>query len=376
MPHHEPLTDQALNRALLARQGLLERKRAPITDVVESIGAIQAQYWPAAPVSLWSRMHDVSPAALYDALTDGRLVTGHLVTAREYPDYAAVAAQSGTDRWHRSKADPTPGMERLRRELADYAASQTRSGAELSEFAETAVAAALADNPDLIDAAELHQQRASSWRAFFRWSGLLRVPADGSWGPKKPAAYSAAPLPQPWSPQVLATTIRRYLQAFGPASAADAATWLGWSTPPIRQVMEHLGEQLARFTDAAGRTLYDLPEAPRPGPDIAAPVRLLPGFDSTLLAYAAKHRARILPEPYRGVIYQAGNLTLLPTFLVDGLVAGTWATTVARREATLTLRPLQPLTARTRTDLIGEAERLLHAVQPDATAHHVVVETG
>lgn len=380
MPQHEILSDQALNRALLARQGLLERKRAPLTDVVESIGAVQAQYWPAVPVALWSRMHDVSPAALYDALTDGELVTGqlirgtlHLVTARQYPSYAAMAAESGVDRWHRTKAEPTAGMDRIRRDMADYAGEQPRTNAELSAFIEAAVSAALREDSNLIDPAELAQQRASSWRAFFRWSGLLRVPADGTWGPKKPSAYQAAPPPEPWSPEVLVNAIRCHLRAFGPAAAEDIAAWLGWGTPPVREALQQLGEKLVQFSDSAGRTLFDLPDAPRPNLDVVAPVRLLPNFDSTLLAYAPKHRTRILPEPYRSVIYQPGNLTLLPTFLIDGLVAGTWASKVQPREATLTLTPLQPLTAGARKELVAEAERLLCAAQPDARTYDVQV---
>lgn len=50
------LDDRALNRALLARQGLLEPFDLPIAETVERIGAVQSQYWPAPPVALFSRM--------------------------------------------------------------------------------------------------------------------------------------------------------------------------------------------------------------------------------------------------------------------------------------------------------------------------------
>ena len=42
-----PMSDRALNRALLARQGLLEPVDAGLVDAVESIGAVQAQPWAA-----------------------------------------------------------------------------------------------------------------------------------------------------------------------------------------------------------------------------------------------------------------------------------------------------------------------------------------
>jgi hypothetical protein len=54
-------------------------------------------------------------------------------------------------------------------------------------------------------------------------------------------------------------------------------------------------------------------------------------------------------------------------------VAGTWSTEVKRREATLTLRPLERLARATRTALVDEAERLVRDLQPQARAHNVVV---
>ena len=55
-------------------------------------------------------------------------------------------------------------------------------------------------------------------------------------------------------------------------------------------------------------------------------------------------------------------------------MAGTWSVEVKRREATLTLRPLERLARATRTALVEEAERLARALQPHAKAHKVLVE--
>ncbi len=56
-----PITIRALNRALLARQGLLERMRMPLPEVAERIGALQMQYWPALGPALWTRTHECLP---------------------------------------------------------------------------------------------------------------------------------------------------------------------------------------------------------------------------------------------------------------------------------------------------------------------------
>ena len=114
----EQLSLAALNRALLARQGLLERLDAPLVEAVEAIGALQAQHWPAPPVALWSRLTGFAPADLYAALERGDLVTGtllrttlHLVSAREHAAYAAVAGEVAD--WRRSKAEASADAQRL-----------------------------------------------------------------------------------------------------------------------------------------------------------------------------------------------------------------------------------------------------------------------
>src|SRR3954452_11030877 len=205
------MTDRSLNRALLARQGLLEPFEAPVTEVVEAIGALQAQAWAAPPVALWSRMRAFETAELYAALERRELVVGinlratlHLVSAREHPAYHAVVERSGVTNWRRTEATSSDGL----REALLAFVDTPRTGEEIAAFADAWVDA----HPDAVAAEEVEHQRAYKWRPLARWSALTRVPEDGTWG-KTPMALVAAPdLRAP--EDALATVIRRHLRAF------------------------------------------------------------------------------------------------------------------------------------------------------------------
>jgi hypothetical protein len=378
----ECLSDRALGRALLARQGLLERMDTPLVETVEAIGALQGQAWGALPVGLWSRMASFAPADLYAALERGALLWGigirgtlHLLSAREHPAYAVLAHAGATRSWHRAIGQTTPAMDELRRALLAFAAPAPRTNAEIGEFAEGWVA----EHPDALDPRELAAQRAVKWRPIYRWSALTRVPQSGAWGSKAPADHRAAPIAPgeeraPGLEEALQRVVRCHLRAFGPAAAEDVACWIGWRTTPVRQLLEGLAGELRTFQDERGRTLYDLPDAPRPDPETPAPPRLLGAFDSTLLAYAVGHRARIMPAALREIVYQKANLQIRPTILLDGLVAGTWSIDVSRREATLTLLLAGKLPRAQRGALEAQATGLLQALHPDARARRVVLE--
>ncbi|EJL20230.1 hypothetical protein PMI01_05427, partial [Caulobacter sp. AP07] len=124
--------------------------------------------------------------------------------------------------------------------------------------------------------------------------------------------------------------VRRYLAAFGPASVADAQTWLGLSR--LAPVFDTLRPALLTFRDEHGVELFDLPEASRPSGDVAAPVRLLGEFDNMLLAH--EDRSRIMrPEHKRWMFTENGILRA--AVLIDGFVAGRWRIEDGKAESVL-----------------------------------------
>jgi hypothetical protein len=162
--------------------------------------------------------------------------------------------------------------------------------------------------------------------------------------------------------------VRRYLAAFGPATAADLRTWSGMD---LADTVAGLADELRVHPGGRGKDLYDLADAPLPDPDVAAPVRFLPEFDNVLLAHAK--RTRIVADEHRKRVYLPG-LRVSPTFLVDGTVAGVWGTAVARKAATLTVEPFAPLDPATRAELEEEGEALVRFTEPEARTWAVRIE--
>ena len=79
---------------------------------------------------------------------------------------------------------------------------------------------------------------------------------------------------------------------------------------------------------------------------------------------------RILPAAHRAAVAKK-NGDFLPTFLVDGFVAGLWSVTTTKGVATLRLEPFGRVGAADRRALEDEGERLVRFVEADASSHEV-----
>jgi hypothetical protein len=170
--------------------------------------------------------------------------------------------------------------------------------------------------------------------------------------------------------QAVRHSVTRHLAAFGPASVEDVSSWTHIRTPPIREAIAALGSKVQAFRGETGTVLYDLISAPRPPADTEAPVRFLPKWDSTLLAYVPADRVRILPERYRkAVIIKNGDVA--QTFLVDGVVAGTWTVERTPKEAVLIARPFARLPRAAARELTEEGVALARFVAADSRSFGV-----
>jgi hypothetical protein len=189
-----------------------------------------------------------------------------------------------------------------------------------------------------------------AWRAARVRAHLLHHHETALWRGRPEGRYVALDEPETHVPvEARAEMLRRYLAAFGPATLRDIVAWSMMHVPELKAALALL--ELRRFRDENGRELLDVPHSPLPDSDTPAPVRFLPKWDNLLLAFA--DRTRVLPEQYRKtVIGKIGDVA--QTFLVDGLVAGTWTVQKGR----VALAPFAPLSRTARRELEDEAGRL------------------
>jgi hypothetical protein len=334
------LSTRALNRALLSRQLLLERVRVPLPRALERMAGLQAQYAPAMYVGLWSRVDGFQRADLTRGLERRTVVQGTLLRA-------TIHLVSRADYW-----PFTVAVRDARR--AWFLRAQ---GEGLTE-ADAAVAAdelrvLLADGPmkrDQIDKA-LGKARAAAASTVV---DLVRVPPSGTWERRRADLYHLAETwigpPEIEPDAALEHIVRRYLAAFGPATIGEIGDWAGLPKRMIAVVIDRL--DVRHFLDETGQGLIDLPRGSRPDPETVAPVRFLSTWDASLLVHA--RRKAILPEAYRPLIFNTKMPQSVPTFLVDGAVAGTWR----YENGAVRVEPFASLGRGARREVDDEAARL------------------
>lgn len=332
-----------LRRAVLARQGLLERSHESVPALLARIAGLQSQYPPTMYIGLWSRLADFARDDLTRALEQRVVVQGtmqrgtiHLVAADDYwPINLAVRTirRNWSLRFAGSPTDAT--MRDAARRVRDALAA---AGGTLSRR-------------DLLTATGL----ATTKLDVGFWIDLVRVPPSGTWERRRADLFAAAetwlgPEPAMSLDDAREHLVRHYLTGFGPASISEIATFCGAAASDIDAAARRVATRTLDAED--GTELLDIAGLPLPGEDVDTPPRFLGNWEAILLAHA--RRSRVLREQDRPRIFSTKMPQSLPTYLVDGQVAGTWRYTEGRIE----LDEWRPLRGAGRAAVLEEAERL------------------
>ena len=340
------LGQRALNRALLARQLLLERSSIGSLEAVRHLVGLQAQAPNAPYVALWSRLSAFQPGDVGSAIEARALVraplwrgTIHLVDARDFLAARGLLQPLYERTFSTNFARNVQGVD-----VADVVAAgkavldgRPRTRADLARL----LARRWPDGEPL-----------SLAYAITHLLPVVQVPPRGIWGATGQATWAAA---ETWlrAPLEAAPTpdehVLRYLAAFGPATAADVRAWSGLAG--VGAVMERLRPRLRTFRDERSRELFDVPDAPLPDSETAVPPRFLPEYDNALLSHA--DRTRIVADGGKPPL-PPGRGGARGTFLIDGFMRGTWRV----EGGAIRIEPFSPLSRRESQDLEMEAEAL------------------
>lgn len=347
------LTTRELNRALLARQMLLEPAPVTVPVALERMAGLQAQYAPSMYIGLWSRLASFRRDDLTGALERRQVIQGTLLRA-------TIHAVSAADYWPMAVA-----VRAERRALHQRATRNLPSPVELAEAADR-LRKALADGP--MKQSAIDKMFGPGYRSGIgMYLDLVRVPPSGTWERRRADLYAVA---EDWLGAPIVSiedatdlVVRRYLAGFGPATRKEIANWAGLPVPTVTAALDRWELRhrlrLRRFRTEGGAELVDLPRAPLPPADTPAPVRLLPTWDATLLVHA--RRTLILPEEYRPRIFHTRIPQSLTTFLVDGAVAGTWR----YDRGAIAFDEFHPQPASVRAQLRAEGERMVAELYGD-----------
>src|SRR2546425_4445741 len=358
------LTLRELNRALLARQMLLTRRRVGVVDAIERLAGLQGQWAPSPYVALWTRLAGFKREDLTAPIDKGLVIkatlmraTLHLVSAKEYAAYALATLDGRFAAWRPPGGPDLATLKDIHDRVFKFAATP-RTRDEIRQFIAR-------DAPK--------DERLRNWYLFaaVTASGIIWEKSGARWEHRQLARFVAPPAKLRKAPKPDAAfdlIARRYLGAFGPSTSGDLSIWAGHRVPPLREALGRIAD-LRRFRDERGRELFDLTKSPRPPADTIAPARFLARFDAAILGHDAAERTRILPAEYkRQVIFSA---EVWQTFLVDGFVAGRWTIETSARQAIVTLKPFGRLPRAARAALVDEGERLVRFYAPESTTHGV-----
>lgn len=357
------LTLRELNRAMLARQFLLDRTTQSVPEVMEQMVGLQAQAAAAPYIGLWTRVQAFQRDDLARLIEDRQVVkatlmrsTLHLVTTRDYLRLRATLQPVMTAAWEAifKELKGNFDVQKLVDLARPFLAEKPRTFAEITAMLQEAMPGY--EPGPLRYGVRTHLP-------------LVQVPVKKQWSypgnPQFALADQWLGQPIPTEEDLRSLTLR-YLAAFGPARITDMQTWSGIGK--LKEHFEELRPELVTYRDEQGVELFDLPEMPLPSADTPAPERFLPEFDNVLLSHS--NRTRIVADAHRSRVYLPG-LRVAATFLVDGFVAGVWKVEKAKGVATLIMQPFDTLPAGSRKALAEEAEALVRFIEPEAKSYEV-----
>jgi hypothetical protein len=352
----------------LRRHHLLDEPPADAVMICRDMCGVQAQVMGPARLQLWTRNHELTRNEIDDALWKSRTLlktslmrqTLHLIPTDEFPIYIAALRPSRF-------AQAMRVMDRCR-------ITRDESAAIIPQIMETLSAGPLS-RPAI--AAALHPKASKAVRFWMEnsWS-LVRLPiAEGlicygrgegnaivfirtdHWLPKLKLKLMSATDAQ-------CALFRKYLRAYGPATLHDFSHWAGIPLQEVKSLPALLESELAEIPGEKRNffILREDVEVLNNSPTVKGSIRLLPNFDSYLLAHREKDHL-LSAKHYKRVYRNQGWIS--PVVLIDGGVAGVWSYKPQGKRLSIEIEPFGKLSKTERAGIEREAHGLAGFFESD-----------
>jgi hypothetical protein len=304
-------------------------------DVVQWLGAVQAQDYAAAKWAVGLRSRGVTDDDIEQAFTDGALLRTHVMR----PTWHFVSPAD--IRWMLTLTAPRVNA------LNAYYYHKLGLDDAVFMHSNAVLAKALQGGKQLTRAELISVLKqsgiATDTLGFLYLLGRAELDGIVCSGARRGKQFTYALLEER-APQArvldrdeaLAELARRYFTSHGPGTLQDFGWWSGLTAADARAGLEMVKSQF--INEAIGGQTYWLSPS-MPTTKVASPTaHLLPAYDEYTVAY--KDRSAIL-DPVHAE--QARNGILSPTIAVNGQIVGTWKRTLTKDAVILTPNLLTPL---------------------------------
>lgn len=321
-------------------------------DVVQWMGAVQAQEYLGALWAVGLRTRQASAVDVEQAMADGVIIrthpmrdTWHFVAAEDIHWLLTLMAPGRIAR-------NAPWYRRLELDNATIAASHTA-------FRKTLQGGKSLTRRELTAALE---QAGISTRELRLTFLLARAEIEGviCSGPRRGKQFTyrlldeLVPVYKPLQrDEALAELARRYFTSHGPATLQDFVWWSGLKVADARAGLETVK---SHFTHEIidGQTYWFSPSTP-PAQDLAERAYLLPSYDEYTVSY--KDRSAVFDTAHTSKLGSRANILFNHIIVLNGRVVGLWAREMQKDTVVITPKLFIPLNQAEKDAIAAPAAR-------------------
>lgn len=348
------LTDSDIRRLRLSNQWLAPRSDAHPLEVVEHLGALQAQELWSGQWSIGARSGRIDAAAVHRSGLDREIL-------RTWPMRGTIHFVPANDAgWMLELGRTTAfrGVERRREFLKLDEADAIAAIDVLRDALVEGAPVARSECQQILEDAGVLKDRRHLYHLLW-FASQHGATAIGPVLGKEPSyvnldAWVTAPR-ELTRDEALAELAVRYFAGHGPAPQKELARWSALPAADVKRAVVGAAERLVTVATERGEMLMGaaiaegLGAAPVDPPDPERGVLLLGGFDEYVLGYG--DRSTMMTPEQAKLVVPGGNGVFRPTVVDDGVVIGTWKRATKKAHVDITVSPFGRLDARQRRGL-------------------------